>query len=120
MYIPLLHLSNPDQCPPQVHAGPSLGSPKSYAQASVPSSSPLDRYLGAPITGSAAEQRENKVDYITLDNIDPSATEDEIYALLLQAIQDTRSAGYYLLFPLSMPAFITPPPMRPDAFPNWE
>ena len=73
-----------------------------------------------PSVGHAVEQRQNKVDYIILDNIDPSATEEEVHGLLLQVIQDAYSAGYSCLSPLSMPTLTTPPPTRPDTFPNWE
>ena len=47
-------------------------------------------------------------------------TEKEVQNLLLQMIQDTHTAGYHCLSPLSMPTFAIPPPMWPDAFPNWE
>ena len=55
------------------------------------------------------ELRLNEVDYIVLDNIDPSAIEDEVHDLLLQAIQGAQSAGYCLLSPLSTPELTTPP-----------
>ena len=66
------------------------------------------------------EQRLNEVDYITLENVDPANTKEEVHALLLQAIEGTQSAGYHLLSPLSMPILTTPPPTQPDTFSNWK
>ena len=99
---------------------PSLGSSKSYEQTSVPSPSPSDRYLGVPTIGHAAEQRLREVYYVALENIDPTTIEQEVHALLLQAIQNAHLVGYQPFSPLSMPALATSPPMQPDVFPNWE
>ena len=73
-----------------------------------------------PNIGHTVEQRQNKVDYIVLDSIDPSATENEVHGLLLQVIQDIYSAGYCPPFPLYTPELTTPHPMWADAFPNWK
>ena len=109
------------ECPLQVHTKPYLGSsPKSYAWASVPSFPSSDRYIDALDAGHAVEQRSNKVHYVILDSIDPTTTEQEVYALLLQAIQDVHLAGYWPLFPSHMPELATPPPMWVDTFSNWE
>ena len=109
-----------DQCPPQVCVQLSLESSPSYVLASVPSPAPSDRSSGALSPECTAELRSNEVDYIVLDNIDPSATEDKVHDLLLQAIQGALSAGYHWLSSLSMPELTTPPPMQANAFPDWE
>ena len=80
-----------------------------YVLASVPSPAPSDRSSGALNPEHAAELRLNKVDYITLENVDPAAIKAKIHDLLLQAIQDAHSAGYYPLSPLYMPELTTPP-----------
>ena len=72
-----------------------------------------------PTTGHAVEQS-NKGDYVTLENIDPASTEEEIYTLLLQAIQGVQSAGLQCLSPLLTPELATPPPNQPDVFLNWK
>ena len=73
-----------------------------------------------PTIGHIVEQRQNEVGYIILDSIDPSAIEDEVHDLLLQAIQDTHLVGYHPFSSLHIPELITPPPMQADTFPNWE
>ena len=86
----------------------------------MPSLSLSDRDSGAPTVGHAVEQRLNEVDYIPLENIDPANTEEEVHALLLQAIKDTHSAGYHSFSPLHTQELTTPPPTQADAFPDWE
>ena len=112
------HLLWLDQYLSQVHVQLSLESYPSYILALVPSPAPSDRSSGVLKTEYAVELRLNEVDYIILDSIDPSATEGEVYALLLQAIQGTPSAGYHCHFPLSMPILTIPSPMWSDIFSN--
>ena len=103
-----------------MYAGLSLASFASYILASVPSPAPLDRSLGTLSPEHAVELRLNKVNHVTLENVDPSATEEEIHDLLLQAIQDAQLAEYCPLSPLSTPELAIPPLAQADIFLNWK
>ena len=106
-----------DQYLPPVCTGPSLEPSPSYVPASVPSPALSDRSSSMLRTEHAAKSRLNEVDYVALDNVDPSATEDKVHDLLLQVIHLT---GYHHLSPLSTPELATPSSMQADTFPNSE